>query len=152
MTNVIYPRIPEKNCSLEVCIISKITTKHDQHSPNRRRIFICVCTVLVCIWFQFCLSNGLTSVTTLLSPTNVLLGSTSLLEMEQYAFSVHEYSIYWKRGIFCYDNFPGQTESNNKHLFYFWSPQQEDVCQNCGCEKHFLRKGYGYNHKFDCIL
>lgn len=99
MTNAIYPRIPEKNCSLEVCIINKITTKHDQHSPHRRRIFICVCTVLVCIWFQFCLSNGLTSVTTLLSPTNVLLGSTSLLEMEQYAFSVHEYSIYWK-GVF----------------------------------------------------
>lgn len=48
-----------------------------------------------------------------------------------------------KVGIFLYDNFPGQTESNNKHLFYSWSPEQNDALPKLWLWKAFPQKGVG---------
>lgn len=106
------------------------------------------CPTFVC----FCFSYGLTSVTTPLSPSDALLVRVSFLEIAQHAIFSPWIKCLPKGGIFCSDNFPGQTQSNNKHLLYSWSPLQEDVCQNCGCAKHFLRKGKGYSCGFDCIV
>lgn len=104
--------------------------------------------------FYFCFSYGLTSVTTLLS-ASVLFVRASFWEIEQHGvlFLYFMSKLFTEKGVFsAMVIFCGQTEYNSKHLFYSGSPQQEDICQNCGCEKHFLRKRQGYNQGFKCVL
>lgn len=99
---------------------------------------------------------GFPSVTTLLSPVNSLL-IHCIISGNSVKWFVYLILNSWikclrKVSVFLYDNFPGQTASNNKHLFYSRSPNKMMSCQNCGCEKRFLRKGSEWNLGFGCLV
>lgn len=58
----------------------------------------------------------------------------------------------WKVSISLYDNFPGQTELTINICFTPDPQNRKMFCQNCGCAKHFLRKGLGCNLGFDFVV